>query len=327
MILLAIGALAVLAAAYAGGWLILADRWRTGIAAWAASQTASGWTISTGTVAVSGFPGKIHLTVAEPRARDAAGDEWAGPPLAILVWPFHPLDPGIEAPGTHRVTLAGRSPVEISAAPLVGHLTVERGKPVALSLAAGSLAGLGMNLAGLTIELSRPNAQPDATEPPPLTAIVGIDRLTLPEELRQPLDRTIAAAHLAVRLKGALPKGPRIAALTAWRDGGGTLEIDSFDLSWPPLAAAGNATIALDRTLQPELAGTVALKGAIEAIDRAGASGMIDRDSATIAKLALRLATQRTEDGAKEARLAVTVQNRVLSVGPAPLLQMPEIEW
>jgi hypothetical protein len=208
---------------------------------------------------------------------------------------------------------------------------VEHGKPVALSIVAGNLSGLGMTLDGLTADVSRPRLEPtgasDTSNPVSLSALIGIDRLTLPEGVSLPLDRTVAAAHLALRVRGALPAGPPIPALTAWRDGGGTIEIDSLDLDWPPAAAVGNATIALDGALQPELAGTVKLRGASEVIDRAAAQRMMDRDAAKISKLALRLASKPTSNGESETKMAIGVQNRVLSVGPVPLLQVPEIEW
>jgi hypothetical protein len=107
LILASVGALIVLAAAYAIAWQVLADRWRAGIAAWAASRAASGWTITTGAVSASGFPAALRLTLPEPFARDPAGNAWTGPPLAIIVSPFRPLEPGIEAPGLHRIP--GRS--------------------------------------------------------------------------------------------------------------------------------------------------------------------------------------------------------------------------
>jgi len=331
LILSAAGALVLLAAAYSAGWQVLVDRWRAGIAAWTEAQSASGRTVSTGAIAVSGFPLALRLTLAEPRAKDAAGNEWVGPPLTMTVTPFRPLEPEIDAPGTHHLTLVGHAPVEISAATLTGRLTVERGKPVALNAVAGTVVGMGMTLEGLTVDVSRPHvepgAAPDAASPIALTAVIGLDRLTLPEDLHLPFDRTVASAHLALRLRGTFPTGPVVPALTAWRDGGGTIEIDSIDLNWPPLSLAGEATIALDGALQPEFAGTIRLRGAVEAVDRAQAAGMVDKDAATVTKLALRLATQRTADGAKETKIAIGIQNRVLSVGPVPLLQMPEVTW
>jgi len=323
----AAGWLVLLAATYAFSWHILANRWRSGIDAWVKAQADAGWTITTGTVAVSGFPGAIRFALPEPSARNAAGDSWQGPPLTLRLAPWNPLRPAFEDPGTHRITLAGQPAIEVSAGQLSGTVRVDKGKPVALDLAAQSVAGLGLTAAGLTGEVSRPQGETDAPVPTLLAAVIGIDRLTLPEGLRQPLDRTIAGAHLALRLRGPWPRGPHAAALAAWRDGGGTIELDSFDIDWPPLAVAGQATVALDAALQPELAGTVTVRGAGAAIDQAAKVGMMDKGGARVAKLALKLASKPSDDGTEAAEFAVGVQNRVLSVGPVPLLQVPEVSW
>jgi hypothetical protein len=320
--------LVLVAIIYAIVWQALADRWRTGMAQWIASAAASGWTISTGAVTVSGFPGALRLSLLEPMAADAAGNRWQGPPAAILVSPFEPLTPRFEAPGRHLIAMSGRAPIEITAESLGGRLAIEHGTPIGLWLAGTKLAGLGMALEGLTLEAHRPPAPTaEGQIPIALAATLGLDRLTVPETLRVPFGRTVVAAHLAIRLRGDLPKGATASALAEWRDGGGTLEIDSLDIGWPPMAAAGNATVALDKSLQPELAGTVTVRGGGGVIDRAGAAGMIKPEAAVVAKLALAAASKPAGDGAPEAKVAIGIQNRVLSVGSVPVLQLPEVTW
>lgn len=327
LIAIAVAAPMLLAALYTVGWFVLADRWRAAMERWIGAEAQSGWTMSTGPVTATGFPGAIRLSLPEPKAVDAAGNGWQGPPTTILISPFAPLDPGVEAPGRHLVSLAGRAPTEITAAALTGHLIVAHGKPVALSVNGATLSGLGMTAEGATLDLRQPPPAAEGQIATPLAATLGIDRLTVPETLHTPLDRTIVAAHLALRLRGDIPKGATATALSAWRESGGTLEIDSLDIDWPPLVAAGNATIALDKALQPELAGTVTLRGGDKAIERAAAAGMLPKPTAMVAKLALGLASKPAGDGASQATLPLRIQNRILSVGPVPLLQLPEIGW
>jgi len=105
------------------------------------------------------------------------------------------------------------------------------------------------------------------------------------------------------------------------------LDIDSLTLDWPPLVAAGNATLALDRNMQPELSGTVTLRGAGAALDRAAATGAIAPAAAALAKLALTALSKKAADGTLETEIPVTIQDRMLSLGPVPLAQLPAFDW
>jgi hypothetical protein len=326
-LLFAAGWVLLLAITYTFSWQALANHWRADIAAWAKAQAGAGWTVATGAIATSGFPGPIRLTLAQPSAADAAGDAWQGPPVTVTFDPWHPGKPRFAGPGAQRFAFAGHPGIEIDAQSLDGTITLADGQPAELDLTARSVAAGDVTLEGLTVELRRPPAEPDATVPTRLAAAIGLDRLTVPKGTANLLDPTIATAHLALRLRGPWPAGTHADALTAWRDGGGTIELDSFDFDWPPLAAAGDATVALDATLQPELAGTVTVRGGAAVIDRAAQAGMMDKDGANIAKLALLLASKPAGDGTGAAKLAVSVQKRVLSVGPVPLLQLPEVTW
>ena len=293
------------------------------------SLAASGWTATTGPLAISGFPGPIRIALPTPALSDAAGNGWTGPSATILVSPWAPLDPGFAAPGTHRFVLAGHGPVELAAGTWTGRVAVEGGKPVAIEMTLTDVgaAGLRAATAALTIRrLASPAAGRDAVAPV-LAATIAVTSLTVPEGWAPALDQTMTNASLSLRLRGAVTAGPAASALAAWRDAGGTIEIDSVDFAWPPMWANGNATLALDRDLQPELAGTFAMRGLAAAIDRAGSQGLVPPAAAITAKLALGLTATQGSDGAAENKLAVTVQDRVLSVGPVPLLNMPEVKW
>lgn len=323
------GVLALLAVLYGVWWQALADRWRTGIATWTESLAASGWTAATGPLSVSGFPGPIRIALPAPALTDSAGNGWSGPPTAIIVAPWAPVDPRFAAPGPHRFTLAGHAPVELSAEALTGRIAVEHGRPVALdlSLTRAGAAGLTVDTATLSAKrLAQPVASPDSVAPV-LAATLTIAGLTVPEGWAPAMDRTLTNGSLSLRLRGAPSAGPLVPALAAWREAGGTVEIDALDFSWPPLWANGNATLALDRDLQPELAGTFTIRGLAAAIDRAGAQGLVPPAAAITAKIALGLTATTTNDGATENKLAVTVQDRMLSVGPVPLIVLPPVKW
>ena len=54
-----------------------------------------------------------------------------------------------------------------------------------------------------------------------------------------------------VTVKGAVPDGPLVQAIAAWRDAGGTIELDRLQLNWGGLGATATGTMALDQDLQP----------------------------------------------------------------------------
>ena len=328
--LLPILALALPAAfiiAYSAWWYWLAERWPAALARWTDSLAARGWHVETGAVSVSGWPGPLRIALAQPKASDTAGDSWEGPPIALVVSPFAPLAPRMAAPGSHKVALAGRPAAEITTASLEGQVAVWDGAPVSGWLTAKTTAGLGLTADGLMIEVRRLAPPADGQTGAVLAATVELDRLTMPATPRLPFDRTLSSAHLALRLRGMVPPGPLREALAAWRDAGGAVELDSLDLNWPPLTAAGSATVALDTNLQPEMAGGFTLRGAGQAIDRAGEAGMIDPSAAIVAKLALGLAATKAGDGQPEVKVGISIQDRILSIGPVQLGLIPEVIW
>jgi hypothetical protein len=322
---------------YVAWWYVLANQWQKGIERWTQSVAAKGWTVTTGDRTVSGFPGRIRIDLAAPEAHDAAGNAWSAPPSRLSISLFAPLEPGFDASGTHHVTVAGHAPIEVTADSVTGQIGVADGKPASLTVegrhvaageTAAQAAGGGVLVDALHLDLRRlpPGGTNDATAPV-VALVVGVEGLAPPEGIAPVLDRTIAAAHLALRLRGAIPPGPPNQALAAWRDAGGTLEIDSFDLDWPPIVAAGNATLALDKDLQPELAGTVTVRGLPVAIDRAVDLKLMKPGAAIAAKVVLGLAAKQGTDGQPENKVAITVQNRQLAVGPIKLLQVPAVVW
>ncbi len=320
--------MAFFAALYVAWWHILADQWQNGIDRWTESVASKGWTVSTGARSVSGFPGAIRLDLATPQAHDVAGNAWSGPPSALLISPLAPFDPRFEAPGTHHVTLAGRAPVDVTADSVTGAVSVANGRPVALTVEARHAAAGNLLLDALHLDLHALAAAPqEAGTAPVLALVAGIEGLALPDGTVPVLERTVAAAHVAMRLRGSVPAGPPREALAAWRDAGGTVEIDSLDLDWPPIACAGNATLALDKALQPELAGSFIFRGLPAAIDHAVALDLMKPPAALAAKVVLALAAREGADGQPENKVAVAVQNRLLSVGPIKLLQLPEVAW
>ena len=85
----------------------------------------------------------------------------------------------------------------------------------------------------------------------------------------------------------------------------------------------GEGAVVLDDDLQPEDAMTARIPDVDKIVQALAASGALDRRTAFAAVLVAR--TLGRDDGS--IRLPVSLQDRRLYLGPAPLLKLGRIEW
>ncbi len=138
--------------------------------------------------------------------------------------------------------------------------------------------------------------------------------------------RHIDAFSLAATMRGPLPAAPLDRALAAWRDGGGTLDIDEARLAWGGTVVALTGTLALDAGLQPEGALTATLDGGDKIVDQLVAAGALKERFAGFAKSVIRAIATPGDDGGR-VHLPVTVQDQRLYVGPATIAALPHVTW
>jgi len=141
-----------------------------------------------------------------------------------------------------------------------------------------------------------------------------------------PLGSKIDQTALHVQLLGKPPAVWDDAGLKAWREAGGTVNLNALSLQWGQLGLSGNGTLALDKDMQPEGAFTAHLTGYEQAIDSLAAAGWIKLSAASIAKLALGIASHPGPDGKLSVDTPLTIQNRHISAGAIKLGQVPELK-
>jgi hypothetical protein len=137
----------------------------------------------------------------------------------------------------------------------------------------------------------------------------------------------LSQAEIAGTIKAPMPIAPLRAALGAWRDAGGTVEIDKFALAQATLSLAGSATIALDETLQPIVAADMKARGLAPTIDLLASQRRIYPEDALKMKLFVKGAERDAPGGYKEVATGLTVQGGYLSWGPFKIAQVPPIQW
>lgn len=120
------------------------------------------------------------------------------------------------------------------------------------------------------------------------------------------------------------------AALEAWRTDGGVVELTALRGDFPPLAAEGDFTFALDRDLQLVGAGGLRLTGVEAALDLAAKqpdSPFKPKEIKQARQIALMLTRPDPQGGAGHVALPLSIQDRRLFVGPFQVLKLPPLVW
>ncbi len=321
--------LGIAAAAYAGYWRYAAGQFDRSVADWIAAREAEGYRVELAMAPIEGFPFWLSTTVSDPAiAAPLDAWSWRGPTFHLRSRPWSPFAFAFELPGAHHIEAEGRSfdLSTVSATGRIAYALDRRLDDFALALGQASLTETGEPpFAATSLVLAARVPPPDhvGTAPVTLTFEAAVADLALPEKLRPALGPRIAAASVIGRLDGTLAMGPLAAALAAWRDAGGAVELDRFQLTWGPLGLDGNATAALDEKLQPLVAASCELQGIGPTFDALMDAGIIDREHGPLGKqLLLGMAGA---DG--RLKLPLTLQDGFLYVGPIRLMPVPPIEW
>lgn len=340
-------AVTALAVAYVALWFVVADGLRDAVAAWTAARRGEGYTVEYTDLGLGGFPARIEATFESPSFA-AAGDRpawaWRGAIAVVRLRPWDPQTVDIDLSGPHRLNWvwAGRP---VAFAGTAGRLaaTVDlidgRMREMTLRSADIDLTGSAGRLAAATIEIAlrRQSAtgavdRRDGARTRSASLGLAARDLHLPDAADLPLGPAIAGLTAELDLFGT-PRGDSPAdALARWRDDGGTIEVNKLRIDYGPLALAGEGTLALDREMQPIGAFTTKTKGFFETVDALRGRGLIRDRAAIMAKLILGVMAKRDPNGstggdAQFLTLPLTIQDRIVSVGPVPLATLPPIVW
>jgi hypothetical protein len=130
-----------------------------------------------------------------------------------------------------------------------------------------------------------------------------------------------------ITIKGAIAPGPPRQAATAWRDSGGTAELDNFALRWGKLAITGSGTLALDSELQPIGGFSGAVAGYEDLMTALVTAGQMKPSDARLARIGLAMLAKTGPDGRPAIGTSFTIQNSEMFLGPAKLGPAPRIPW
>jgi hypothetical protein len=333
----------LLAAADAIYWYMAEGSLESGFAAWQAKQKTAGWTSSVGKPVRGGWPLAATLTVptvsiSGGEADIPGGMSWRTDRLTLRVSLLRPWKLEIAADGMQRLGLADSPEIPYTADGLRITLPLRSGGTSGRSLdfvAHHLRAGMPMGndaTAGMTIGVVRLHLdfrQAAQSGEPALAFALYAEDIGPPPGVARALGPRIADLTLKGALDGPVPRAQSPAErATAWRDGGGTLEIEQLAMNWGPLDLTASATLALDDQLQPMGAGNARAVGYAETLDALAAHNALTKSAATAAKAVLSLLAHNPDDGGPpDVEVPLTLQYRTLSMRQVPLVRLPELDW
>jgi hypothetical protein len=323
------GALFALTAAlgWAGTWYFIADTIQKRIETWAEVRRAEGLTARHGGLAIDGFPFAWRVRIAEPALSGAGAAAWAwnGEALEARFAATSYRDVALRFPGEHRVAAGG------GALGSTWRVRADRPEGRILLHPDGRLDRLELDFGGATlvrlpderrfqatqllsaVVLPRPNSDPRAET---LAVTLIVDSLSPVDPPVANFGTTLSSLKLDLLSKGRLPPGRFAEALRAWRDEGGTLEVNHASVRWGPVVAEANGTLTLDPQDRPLGAFAARWRGYNETIDALQSAGQIQPWPAAGAKIALNAMARQQPDGTRQIELPITVQDgRVYAAG------------
>ena len=138
---------------------------------------------------------------------------------------------------------------------------------------------------------------------------------------------TIDRLALGVTLRGPVPAGPLAQAAAAWRDAGGTIDVNNLRLEWGGLGVSANGTLALDRKLQPMAAFSSGIEGFGAILKALVAADWLTEEQAALVQIALTSLSKPGPGGRPQITAPFTIQNGKMYLGPARIGPAPRIVW
>jgi hypothetical protein len=328
-------ALLVLLGAYSTYWVIVARGIEHEIAVRAQSMRERQVDVAWQAIGIAGFPIEFRVDLTNAALRDRSlvpAPELRVPALFASAAPWDLDDWRLVAPGGLSADLAGaggRPPLQLTAdsvdgavafAPAIGGRLWLRLQNASADI--GEKVDVGAADAWITLPARPPRQHTE----PNFGIAADMHAVQLPLAARA-LGETIDELAFGLTVKGALPSGNLVQSVAAWRDAGGTVELDNLALKWGELGATATGTMALDQDLQP-IGG---FSGAIEGYDRIiralVQAGRMRPGEAGLAQLALTMLAKAGPDGRPQIATSFTIQNGQMFLGPAKLGPAPRLAW
>jgi len=322
---------------YVALWYYEASRVRSEVARFIAARAASGTAIRSESLEIGGFPFRLEADFGKltidglPFAKPAHIE---APTLVARARPWRPGDwRFVAAQGlTLQLALGNGMIADLAVGDARGRAEAESGDPSGLVIDVDShelslqTGGSALSAHHASLRLTVPGKPPEDHTTPSLTFPAVVDRAMLPSGL-EPQDSLLDRLVINGVVEGPVPEQPLVPALTAWREGGGSVELRQVTVHWGAVDLAGDGTLTLDANLQPAAAFTGRIRGWGALLDDFVQAGTLTAAEANYYRLGLGLLTRIALDGKSELRAPITLQNEQIFLGPAKIAKVPPITW
>ena len=325
--------LLVICGAYTALWFVVAGKLEEGLTEWAQSARAQKLDVSWRQLRVGGFPLAFEIELRDAALRDEAitpPAELHAPLLSGSTRPWNFRAWRLTAPGGLNAAAgpAAEPVAKLAAQAASGAVVVaDEGATIWLGLDQPR-AEAGPQIAARTADfwLILPPHPPETHTERYGALAADLHGVTLPR-LPAPFVNPVDEVAFAIEVKGAIPTAPPRQAAAAWRDSGGTVELDRLALRWGRIAITGSGTLAFDRDLQPIGGFSGAVEGYEDLMAALVAAGRMRPGDARLARVALAMLAKAGPDGRPEIATSFTIQNGEMFLGPAKLGPAPKINW
>lgn len=329
-ILVAVALVLLLGGLYAAYWFHAAGQLRKGVEDFAAHLRGRGAVVELGQGRLFGFPAEIGLDLGTMKI-EGGGWSWRAEHLRLVVPALDPLHPVLDLGPSHTLALPDGSRALLTAASARASLRVDwDGDLGAFSFESESPALERPGAERLTAEhlsigydwLTPPDAEHQTPSARFTLAARGVDPV-LPPGL--PLERRLARLELEGRILGTIPETTPLAALAAWSNDGGSVEIDRLAADWAALSVEADGTLAFDPALQPLLALTARLRGWKDTMQTLIRAEMIEPGMAAGVETLLAILSRPDSQGRPTLTVSINFQDGALYVGQLKVAVLPPL--
>lgn len=306
-----------------------------------ADLRSQGYGASHGGIEISGFPGSVRARIASPQfiasPREPVRWTWAAENVPVTIDPWDPRRLTVHLDGRHGFTTGEDRTLRTytgEAEELM--VTAEAGvKPRTVSLSLKRLRVSGERGPIVTVaELDavgrgigpEQSDTPEGSDAHSYHVSVEANDMALPGAGRLPLGSRIEHIGLDGTMHGQLDGPSTAAAIRRWADDGGVMDVSRLEVDYGPVSLSGDGTLSIDPNGQPLAAFSARVRGIFAAIDALRSHGYLEQSDAMAAKMGLHILAGSADRNAV-LQVPVSLQDRILSVGPVALIKVPEVHW
>lgn len=179
------------------------------------------------------------------------------------------------------------------------------------------------------ISLARPLFRARSVKNNGLFASLTLNGVGLDERQKLAMGNFVQTISFRAKVKGAAPDPMIKREVEAWRNAGGTIELDHIALVWGSVTLNGKGTLALDRDFQPQAAFSTTIMGHEQAVDVMRDQGQLKPLMASVIKAAFKMLEEEDKDKSTPQSISVpiTIQNNALAIAGVIITNWDPYPW